>query len=324
MKRVGFICPFVPGEWIAAHGLQPVRFMPETLDSSPGSRPAAGVCPFAQSLLASLEIRQDLDLIVMTSVCDQMRRTAESLALCQKVPVFFMHVPAAWKHPIAKETYLSELLRLGNTLVRLGGTAPTPQELWTVMRHTAEVRGQICSRREELSPRHFTETLIHFHENGQIPPGQPQDHPSRLGVPVALLGSHQTRSFLPLFDLIQHSGGYVALDATPSGERGLPGNFGNDDLDPLCSLANAYYETIPDAFKRPNDLLYSWLNKINPPRGVRGILLLHPTWCDLWAAEAVSIRNRTGLPVLSLDPGLDGNLDPRHTTRIEAFLEMLQ
>ena len=139
-----------------------------------------------------------------------------------------------------------------------------------------------------------------------------------------LLGSHQTRSCLQLYDLIEDAGGSVAIDATAWGERILPGSFGNNPTEPLQSLANAYFQTIADVFRRPNQLFYNWLKEKLPERGIRGILLLHPTWCDLWAGETVSIREQTGLPILSLnlDPGM--NLDPRHTTRIEAFLEMLQ
>lgn len=285
----------------------------------------AGVCPFVQSMLASISAREDLDLVVLTTTCDQMRRAPDLAAARNKAPIFLMHVPAVCGTSSARAFYFAELKRLSGTLVRMGGTAPAPRELWDTMARSEEIRDQIRSLRGRISPRRYAEVISRFHEAGEAPTADSGPLVSRRGIPVALLGSHRTRSHLDMFDLIEKCGGSVELDATASGERTFPSAFSceNSARDPLETLADAYFGGIPDAFRRPNDLLYSWLLEKLKERRIQGIILLRPTWCDLWAAETARVRERTGLPVLALDQD-NHNLNARETTRIEAFLEMLQ
>jgi benzoyl-CoA reductase/2-hydroxyglutaryl-CoA dehydratase subunit BcrC/BadD/HgdB len=325
MKRIGTICPFVPREWIAAHGLQPVRFLPESLDLTPGGYAMAGVCPFVQSMLASISSREDLDLVVLTTTCDQMRRAPDLVTTKNKTPIFLMHVPVVCGTSSVRAFYIAELKRLSGALVRMGGSAPAPRELWDAMARSEGIRNQIRSLREQIPPRRYAEVIARFHEVGEAPTADSGPLASRGGIPVALLGSHRTRSYLDLYGLIEKCGGSVELDATANGERTFPAAFPREssDRDPLESLADAYFGGIPDAFRRPNDLLYTWLEEKLKERRIQGIILLRPTWCDLWAAETARVRERTGLPVLALDRDTH-NFDPRQTTRVEAFLEMFQ
>ena len=57
------------------------------------------------------------------------------------------------------------------------------------------------------------------------------------------------------------------------------------DADPLAELADAYFDAIPDAFRRPNDRLYEWLGARLAAAAVRGIIFRRYVWCDLWHAE---------------------------------------
>ena len=51
MKTVLHTCPFVPPEWVAAHGLSPMRITPAAAVPRPGL--TAGVCPFAGAFMAA-------------------------------------------------------------------------------------------------------------------------------------------------------------------------------------------------------------------------------------------------------------------------------
>jgi hypothetical protein len=132
-----------------------------------------------------------------------------------------------------------------------------------------------------------------------------------------------------LFDAIEAAGGRVVLDASENGERGLSPafeleNHGDEGVaatgNPFDALVAGYFENIVDVFQRPNARLYSWLKPRLLSRRVRGIVLWHFTGCDLWRAEAQTLRETFGLPVLLLEAGVT----PRDANRLQAFVETLK
>ena len=104
-----------------------------------------------------------------------------------------------------------------------------------------------------------------------------------------------------LLDLIETVGGRVVLDATETGERTLPAPFRVERLeaDPLDELVAAYFDAIPDVFRRPNDRLYAWLGQEVAARDVRGLLVRRYVWCDLWHAELRGCGKRVPCPCWS-------------------------
>ena len=99
-----------------------------------------------------------------------------------------------------------------------------------------------------------------------------------------------------------------------------PQNLRND---PLMELADAYFGSIPDAFRRPNSESYQWLKEMIVKRNIRGLILIRNIWCDIWHGEVQRMREWLKIPLLDLD--LNGT-DPmaRNSTRITAFLELLK
>jgi hypothetical protein len=91
----------------------------------------------------------------------------------------------------------------------------------------------------------------------------------------------------------------------------------------LTRLCDHYFDHIVDVFQRPNSRLYDWLGPRLAARGVRGIVLWVHVGCDLWRAEAASLREAFGLPVLVLDsPDVRGG-GLRDLNRLAAFIESL-
>ena len=89
-------------------------------------------------------------------------------------------------------------------------------------------------------------------------------------------------------------------------------------------LANAYFNSIHDASRRPNSELYKWLKKMLADREVRGIIFHRNLWCDIWHAELKRLKDWVGLPFLDIESTCDGESNqPRNENRIRAFLEML-
>jgi benzoyl-CoA reductase/2-hydroxyglutaryl-CoA dehydratase subunit BcrC/BadD/HgdB len=172
--------------------------------------------------------------------------------------------------------------------------------------------------------------------------------PTSQAIPLALVGGHLMASHGELFDVIEAAWGAVVLDATADGERAFPMAWGKKPFiaesgdnrgtrpcggetaemglgdDPLVALADAYFEGIPDASRRPNTLLYTWLRRCLSERAVRGIVLAHYVWCDLWHAEAERLKSAMGLPVLKLSLGDEKCITGQTINRVQSFMEMLR
>jgi benzoyl-CoA reductase/2-hydroxyglutaryl-CoA dehydratase subunit BcrC/BadD/HgdB len=350
MNVVGYSSPFVPAEWIAAHGLQPWRLRLRATENL-----TRGVCPYAAALIEDVirmsrpAAKSDHSVpllgtssagltnctpdclrqaaahrtghgrpdpspyraVVLTTVCDQMRYAAATIEQRGGCPVFLLNVPSTWQTPASRQLYLDELRRLGRFLVRLGGHEPSDADLSQVM--LAFDRTRRLTREGGRSDNANSRRPTAGEEPGAIP--------------LAILGGPLMENDDTLFQLIEQAGGRVVLDATEGGERTLPRPFNAERLacDPLKELADAYFDEIPDAFRRPNTRLYEWLEREMTARAVRGIILRRYLWCDLWHAELARLKQWSPTPVLEIDVGPDDVSSPNRVQgRIEAFLETLK
>ena len=328
---VAYTCPFVPAEWIKAHGLEASRIVPGRLGHGGMMEATAGFCPFARALLNDLGHRPNDTAAVFTTVCDQMRRAAEvSAARCPNRPCFVMNVPATWQTPAAMAMYVDELRRLGGFLVGLGGREPTDEQLTKVMLEYDTARGQLQAAREHLTARKYAELLAALGRGGieSIPtefagwaPCESADTP----VPLALVGGPLLEGQFEVFDVVERFGGRIVLDATASGELTMPGQIDGRRAaeNPLRELARAYFGTIPHAMRRPDTMLHDYLARELAARKVRGVLLHRQLWCDLWHGQLPRIRQRTDLPVLDIDVADEDADFGRQVGKIQAFMEML-
>lgn len=149
--------------------------------------------------------------------------------------------------------------------------------------------------------------------------------PQTGGIPVALLGGPLSQQSFALIDTVGQHGGTVVLDGTETGKRGLPRPFDRARLrdNPVDELVDAYFGSIPDVARRPNDELYRWLERELSDPPVRGVILVRWIWCDLWHAETERLREWLRVPLLDLD--LDGeDAIARNRTRVQAFMESIR
>jgi len=329
MKTIIYTCPYVPAEWIAVHGLHPGRLLLNHVDSSSISFRTEGVCPFVRSFISRVIKNKDAAGVVVTTVCDQMRRAFDILLSKCELPAFLMNVPNTWQNPESQKLYIDELKRLGHFLVRLGGRSPSNDALTKIMLEYDSARRSILAAREYLYSRQYAETIAAFGLNGQdktinrLPTSKLQTN----GIPLAIVGGPLMKQDFALFDIIGQSGGRIVLDATETGERGLCAGFDHlrTQEEPLMELVDAYFGGIQDASQRPNNGLYDWLQRELAARQVRGIIFHRYVWCDIWHAELRRLKDWTDLPVLDIDTAGDNETDEYRTeNRIRAFLEMLQ
>lgn len=315
-RAIVYSSPFIPPEWIAAHGWVPSR-------RRPGAAPETeGACRFAAGF--AVQTAPEIRAMVFATTCDPMRRAVE-IGADESVPRFLFHVPATWQTVAAHGLYRAELKRLGAFLERLGGTAPTRADLSAQMERFEAARDHLLGRREGLLSRTHADEVAEFHAAGELAADVRAGRCARRGIPLMLLGSPLREDDLHLLNLLDGAGGWVAIDATESGEREWPRRFDHRRMgeDAFDELADAYFGSIPAIFRRPNNRFFEWLAEARNRTPVRGIIFAAHPWCDLWRAELPRIREACPLPVLSISLAGEGPADAAWTTRIHAFLEML-
>jgi hypothetical protein len=377
--------PWIPAEWIEAHGLQPCGvWFAEDLDG--GAVPlSAGVCAFSEAVLRFAETHHD-SVMIFTTACDQMRRSFDVFAGSQPARAFLFNLPATWQSPAAGRIFRAEVERLGRFLQAHGGRTPTAKDLAQIIERRSQTRKQLLELAPRCSARQYAEAIARFHWDGSVRVPDHPPPPASRAIPLAIVGGPLTASQRGLLDLIEAAGTRIVLNATESGERSLtpfselndsfkepselPEGFGvrqssgaiggqqqcqsgggppqsktlsrqrlgfvvhrpnafpvsglEASPNPLDFFVRGYFENIVDVFQRPNTRLFSWLGERLTARGVRGIVLWIHTGCDLWRAEAQTLRETFRLPVLLLeaDETLAGS--PREAGRIQAFVEMLK
>jgi benzoyl-CoA reductase/2-hydroxyglutaryl-CoA dehydratase subunit BcrC/BadD/HgdB len=329
MTTVAYCHPLVPPEWIAAHGLRPRWLQPER---SPAATPGAarGACPYATAVVEAAARGLGAAALVLTTVCDQMRYAAAAIERRSRQPVFLLCVPSTWQTPAAKQLYLEELRRLGRFLVELGGRPPSLEELVRRMKEFETARSALLAAQDALPARRLAEEMSRL-RSGELPTTLASRRgagvSAALKISLAIVGGPLVEKDFDLFDLVERAGGHVALDATEGGTRMLPAAFDPQRMaeDPLAELARAYFDAVPDVFRRPNDTLFTWLGRQLAERGVRGLLFRRYVWCDLWHAELGRFRQWSPVPLLEIDVHHDDQgVPPRIAGRVEAFLEMLR
>jgi len=309
---IAYTCPYVPAEWIAAHGLRPRRLIPLPVEGVLTIPRLEGLCPYARAFVNDVAASNDVAGVVVTTMCDQMRRVFELLVRTVCTPAFLLNVPSTWQTVAAQRLYLDELKRLGRFLVRLGGRDPAREELTRVM---VDSVGWVLNPRVLPTDTSLTRGL-------RTHPTRAAHHPPE-EVPLALVGGPLMQRDRILFEIVEDCGGRIVLDATETGQRGLPGPFDRRRLaeDPLLELAEVYFR-IPDASRRPNSELYRWLQEELARAGARGLLFHHYVWCDKWRAEFSRLKEWVKMPVLRLDSEGEGDIDViRIRNRVRAFLE---
>ena len=172
--RVFLTSPWIPAEWVRAHGLEACGLWfaehfraagnEATSREQPVLRLAAGVCAFAESVVRFAETHPD-SAVVFTTACDQLRRGFDEAAFRGASRAFLFNLPAT-QTPVARQIYRAELERLGQFLLDLGGVMPTPERLHGEMLCTDETRRRLRAAAPGASARSFAESIARYHVDG--------------------------------------------------------------------------------------------------------------------------------------------------------------
>lgn len=312
--------PWVPREWIYAHGLEPRGVWLDRDLGIPASPLRAGACAFSQSMI-SLAETHPADLVIFTTHCDQMRRSFDMAATQRPQNLFLFNLPATSGTGTDRRMYRDELARLSRFLIRAGGHEAKELELLATRQQTAQRRVLDWSRR--AGGRAGAETSARFLHGNAEPAQNPPAPASRRLTPVALVGGPLPQSQWPVFDTLEQAGAHVTVNGTENGERAMETGDAPAPFD-LDSLAESCAQRCVDVFQRPNTRLYAWMKQRFTEGSVRGIVLWSYVNCDLWRAETANLRETFELPVLALEAHETLADATRARTRIEAFLEALE
>jgi len=273
--EVFYTSPWVPPEWIKAHGLEP-RGIWLAKDFACEPLPlAAGVCAFANAAVRLAE-REAGSAVIFTTHCDQLRRGFDAVPQSAVHRVFLFNLPVTWQTPVARRIYADELRRLGRFLVGLGGHAPTADALAGIIRQYGEARQRLLAAAPWCPARAYAEAVARFHLDGSVhlPPerGCPQPQqvqpeqgshrfqraassvaaaagdsraPGASSIPLALVGGPLPQSQMALLDAIEKAGGRVVLNATEAGERSLWSTFPLEDCQPGTPERSVYAAETP-------------------------------------------------------------------------------
>jgi benzoyl-CoA reductase/2-hydroxyglutaryl-CoA dehydratase subunit BcrC/BadD/HgdB len=329
LKKIIYTCPYIPAEWIAAHGFCPSRVMLCSAGPKSDMEHREGLCPYVRSFINEVITNKEASAVLVSTLCDQMRRGFDIIKNRTTTPVFLMNVPHMANDISVQKLYLDELKRLGRFLCKLGGQTPSDNILAEIMLQYDYARKSILAARGDLTSRQFSEAIAEFNISGKcnIVRESLGGGTQMNSIPLAVVGGPLMKEDFQMFDVAKDCGGNIVLEATETGERGLCAAF---DLrcvrtEPLMELATAYLGGIPDASRRPNNGLYIWLKRKLDERKVKGIIFHRYIWCDTWHAELYRFKQWVNLPVLDLDASGDEPLiRPRTIQRINSFLEMLQ
>jgi benzoyl-CoA reductase/2-hydroxyglutaryl-CoA dehydratase subunit BcrC/BadD/HgdB len=300
MKRILYACPYIPAEWIAAHGCTPHRINPQ---GQPNAELEGldGVCAFVKAFLSDALADKQADAVIMTTLCDQMRRAFDLFQSQDARPGFLFNLPSTWQTAQARGLYADELKRLGRFLTRLGASPPEPAALARIMCDSDDERIRLRA--------------------------QASSAPAQTGqTRLALVGGPWLQKYDALLEMLEQCGAAIVLDATETGQLGSCRAFDREALeDPFTELVSAYFDSIQHAGRRPNTGFYQRLHDDIQQHEIQGIIWRRYLWCDLWHAALAHAREELKLPIMDLE--VTDTLPRDHArllNRVQAFVEMLK
>ena len=292
-----FSSPFIPPELISACGFEPVNKLQHTDNSN--SNIIAGVCAFARNFAhQACQIDQN-DIQIFTTCCDQMRRIFELAKPKNPNNIFLFNMPATWQSKASFLLYKSELKRLINWLCNISGVNFSENSL--------ELKAENYEPIQTLSTN---TTYTKAYKN--IPK-------------IAFIAGCLLPQEKWIFNEIESSGCEITLNLTSSNyRRNLYSKIDKNLFSSFDSLCKLYFESIHDAFRRPDFKFQNWIKSKIKSELVDGVIFQHYIWCDTWQAQAVAFANSLEIPVLNLDCDSESILNrQRLVTRIQAFIEMI-
>ncbi len=246
----------------------------------------AGICDTVSYVDAMLST-QRVDVVVVTTECDQMRRAADLWQMRYgKSRIFLWNIPTVTRQSLMQKMYAEELQRWGRWLQNLSPMG-TPQ-----LRETFSMQKGVQKDVQKLKP-------------------------------LALVGSPWLKNQEQLYHWFESRGFEIVLDWSENAEART--DIGSMQFLDIEAIASHFVEHYFSPFQKPNSAFYeSFLSQVKLHQ-CQGIIVLRTAWCDQWRGVFARMQELSDVPVMEwiMDSNESLNENSRILTRLEAFLEFL-
>lgn len=340
---VGYACSYTPLALVLASGFTPYRVLPVT--SGPdqaGLHLHDNLCPHVKRILdrALAGDLPDMAGMIFMNSCDPMRRLADAWTKVKGGNVAMIDLPVNGLSR-SVDFFARELGRLAGILESWGGDPVTPKRLASGIAATNEI-AEALGELEKLQPCGLGGSVIYeaYTACATSPPAE------ALAFVKGIVGSRSTSmadSDAPkvfvfgnvlvgseAINLIEACGARVALEDTCMGSRMFrrmemaEGEVSFTALARAILSGKACARTFDPA--RPGGIALDMLEAARGC-GARGAICHTAKFCDPYLSRLPHVREvfrMEGMPLLVLEGDCTSRSIGQHSTRIEAFLEMLR
>ncbi len=328
-RTAALACRTFPPAVLAGLGLRPVRLPFTTspdMDGKGKTLVRQDVCPLVMELVKNIQF-DCADVIIGMHTCDTIRRLFQESDRFSSIPVHQLQLPATTGEASFRFFDL-QVNRVCDDLVLNGfseGYNPGLAANW--YRSTMEASEFVRSRMM-LIPPVALQYIFHLFRIAD---------PSTLKQKIEnLLDSSQVYS--PKFTLLL-SGSPVSPgdDAVAETVENLGGALipinctgfqmfpsGTPDDYSISSIVKMYFDSMKCVRCRPNQRTFEHLSRQISSISASGLIVKSLVFCDLWFTEKVRIKERTSVPVLTLNTGFSRGESERTEVRVEAFIQSLE
>jgi benzoyl-CoA reductase/2-hydroxyglutaryl-CoA dehydratase subunit BcrC/BadD/HgdB len=320
---IGYTCPYIPVEIIAATGLRPYCLLHGNYDLMQQGTLYARVdaCPLVRSNLAYvINNQKNFAALIGTTGCDMSHRMFDILSEHTDTPLFVLHMPRTDNREIFYDEIdwligqLEELI--GKKIkTRLGEQA----RIWETVRN----RYRKFDEKRSAVPSVISSSDFHlaakYYYQGKI-----RDHltiaTNDSSLPrVYLIGSeisYESNNFLELLETRFR----IVGDFTCGISQFLNVTITEPDLN---SIKRTYYDQTPCPYRRPNNTFYEYIADQINKRKCDGLVGYTLDYCDAYEFEMKHLETILDKPVLRIRNDYSFQKISQLKTRIAAFGELL-
>jgi len=354
-KAIGYICSFVPLEFITAAGCIPFRIRGDIREpiTRGDSLLETIVCPFVRSCFdLCVKDRYDfLSGIVIPHGCDSMVRSYSVWSYSLNFPYFhFVNTPTVVKES-SHEFFKEELRSYQKSLEDFTGKAITAEDLQKAVRlhNDNRLKTKALYEFRKADPPLVSAAELHkiLTVGASLPVaeanalldevlaelGRRTEAPVKKGPRILLDGACVDHSAIA--DIVAKSGGEVVVDTTCMGTRDL-WPLADEDGDPVASLARRYLdrlncpktyrENTTGTFAGDAEARFGDIGARAKEFTVNGAILYLYKYCDPFGFEVPARKayyESLDIPLLCLEDTYSAGTVGQLKTRIQAFLEMI-
>ena len=346
-KVFGWLCTYVPEEILHAAGILPVRitgYAQETELDDGSAYLYINNCSFSRSCLQmGLKGEYDfLDGIVAGSTCDGARRLFDLWHHYLDIPFhFILSVPRKYTER-AHNLYYEQVRELKENLEKHLGITITDEALAasvSIYNKSRELLKQLYQLRMlDKPPITGAETMEVLNASQRMPKEQFNRY---LGELLDELngkeGTHNTKSRLMVTGSVMNNpefirsiedlGGLVVTDELCTSTRYWSDPVVLDDRPILEAISRRYLNNFPCARMVPSDERFNRILQLVKDYKVDGVISQIIRYCVPYAHDLPLLTERlkqAGVPTLALDVEYGTSSSGQISTRVQAFLEMLE